>query len=123
MNFKDTLRVEVTNKVCNGRIIYRLLEGFAYEPGDKFGSLEIIVPKGFETDFASIPRFFWRIFPPAGRYAKAAVIHDYLYVNYTGINKKDVDYIFWLAMKESCVPAWKRWCIWKAVDIFGRVSW
>ncbi len=38
----------------------------------------IDVPAGYRTDFASIPRFFWRILPPAGRYGKAAVIHDWL---------------------------------------------
>jgi len=38
----------------------------------------IRVPVGYRTDFASIPRFFWRILPPAGRYGKAAVIHDFL---------------------------------------------
>jgi hypothetical protein len=38
----------------------------------------IRVPVGYRTDFASIPRFFWRILPPAGRYGKAAVVHDWL---------------------------------------------
>jgi len=38
----------------------------------------IRVPVGYRTDFASIPRLFWRILPPAGRYGKAAVIHDWL---------------------------------------------
>ena len=32
-----------------------------------------IVPAGFETDFASIPRIFWRLLPPVGRYGKAAL--------------------------------------------------
>ncbi|TQE91889.1 MAG: DUF1353 domain-containing protein, partial [Spiribacter salinus] len=31
----------------------------------------ITVPKGYRTDFASVPRFFWRLIPPYGRYAKA----------------------------------------------------
>ena len=36
------------------------------------------VPTGYRTDFASIPRFFWRVLPPVGRHSKAAVIHDWL---------------------------------------------
>lgn len=40
----------------------------------------IRVPAGFVTDFASIPRAFWVVFPPTGKYGKAAVVHDYLYV-------------------------------------------
>ena len=39
-----------------------------------------IVPAGFITDFASIPRLFWTVVGhPAGKYAQAAVLHDYLY--------------------------------------------
>lgn len=38
----------------------------------------IDIPPGYRTDFASIPRLFWRILPPVGRYGKAAVIHDWL---------------------------------------------
>lgn len=40
----------------------------------------IRVPAGFVTDFASIPRAFWVVLPPTGKYGKAAVVHDYLYV-------------------------------------------
>ena len=38
----------------------------------------IDVHAGFVTDFASVPRFFWRVLPPTGPYGKAAVIHDRL---------------------------------------------
>lgn len=41
--------------------------------------LEVVVPEGFVTDLASIPRLFWSIRRPEGRHAYAAVIHDYLY--------------------------------------------
>lgn len=39
------------------------------------------VPSGFVTNFASIPRIFWRIFPPVDIYDAAAVIHDAGYNN------------------------------------------
>jgi len=38
----------------------------------------IIVESGYRSDFASIPRFFWRLLPPIGRYTAAAVVHDWL---------------------------------------------
>ncbi len=38
-----------------------------------------IAPRGFQTDFASIPRFFWSIYPPVDNYDPAAVIHDAAY--------------------------------------------
>ncbi|MBK1999948.1 DUF1353 domain-containing protein [Campylobacter sp. 2018MI35] len=38
-----------------------------------------IVPKGFKTDGASIPRIFWSFYPPfKSEYFSACVIHDYL---------------------------------------------
>lgn len=47
---------------------------------DHLGSNErVVIPVGFITDFASIPRALWRVLPPTGQYGKAAVIHDWLY--------------------------------------------
>src|SRR5689334_1061409 len=43
---------------------------------------KIVVPAGFVTDLASIPRAFWGppfFLTPAGQYSRAAIIHDYLY--------------------------------------------
>lgn len=41
-----------------------------------------IVPKGFKTDGASIPRLFWSLFPPfKSEYFSACVVHDFLCVN------------------------------------------
>src|ERR1700709_1690961 len=40
----------------------------------------IRVPRGFVTDFASIPQGFWSLnLSPNGRYSKAAIVHDFLY--------------------------------------------
>ena len=39
----------------------------------------ITVPKGFVTNFASIPKIFHSILTPDGVHGKAAVIHDKLY--------------------------------------------
>lgn len=38
----------------------------------------ITAPKGYRTDFASVPRFFHRVIPPMGRHGKASIIHDWL---------------------------------------------
>jgi len=59
---------------------WKLVSFFEYHVGS-FPSDEVIrVPAGFETDFASVPRLFWPIFPPYGAtYGKAAVVHDFLW--------------------------------------------
>jgi Protein of unknown function (DUF1353) len=82
----------------------------------------IKVPVGFITDFASIPRIFWTIVSPIDEYAKAAVIHDYLY--YTGMfSKAESDLIFKEAMKVLDVKEWKIFCIYNAVKYFGWLAW
>ena len=55
---------------------YRLLKPYLYTTKD--GSA-IIVPKGYITNGADIPRFFWRIYPPfSPEYMPAVIVHDYL---------------------------------------------
>ena len=41
--------------------------------------LVAIVPAGFETDLASIPRFLWPIFSPMGDFRMASILHDFGY--------------------------------------------
>ena len=40
-----------------------------------------VVPAGFTTDGASVPRLLWAVFSPSGVLWQASVIHDYLYSN------------------------------------------
>tara|TARA_R110002124_G_scaffold122630_2_gene281192 strand:- start:808 stop:1191 length:384 start_codon:yes stop_codon:yes gene_type:complete len=42
---------------------------------------DVIVPSGTVTDFASVPRWLWIIFPPHGKMANASVVHDFMYDN------------------------------------------
>jgi hypothetical protein len=49
-----------------------------------------IVPAGFETDGASVPRLLWWLFNPMGRYAKAAVLHDHRIVGIADIDDNKV---------------------------------
>jgi hypothetical protein len=82
----------------------------------------IKVPSGTITDFASIPRFFWRILPPMDIHRKAAIVHDYLYSKQT-VTKAQADSIFLEAMAALNVPAWKRQSMYHAVRWFGFKAW
>ena len=58
------------------------------------------VPKGFVCDLASVPPIFWGVYPPIGRYAYAAVVHDYLY--WTQTTSQDVaDEILAIGMRDA----------------------
>ena len=55
---------------------YRLLKPYMYSTN---AGSAIIVPKGYITNGADIPRFFWRLYPPfSPEYLPAVIIHDYL---------------------------------------------
>lgn len=81
-----------------------------------------IVPQGFITDFASVPRLLRSIFPKTGLYTKAAVIHDFLYATKM-ISRKDADGIFRRIMKESGVGRFTRYPMWAALRMFGWLGW
>jgi hypothetical protein len=81
------------------------------------------IPEGFISDFASVPRFFWRILPPWGRYAPAAVAHDYLYANGLICSRKEADLIFLKLMENLGVSWWKRKTMYQAVRMFGGNAW
>lgn len=98
-----------------------LTEPFAYHIGN-YPSEEIItVPAGFVTDFASVPRALWWLFPPHGKYAKAAIVHDYLYVQ-AYKTKAFADGVFFEAMGVLGVPSLTRHLMYWAVRLFGRGS-
>ena len=77
------------------------------------------VPIGYVTDLTSVPRLLWSIFPPNGRYAKAAIVHDYLYSNAIA-TKAFADDVFLEAMTVLDVPRWRRVAMYWAVRLFGR---
>jgi hypothetical protein len=81
-----------------------------------------IVPVGFETDFATVPRFLHWLVLPYGAYTRAAVLHDYLIderINADDprmrVTSRDTDGIFRRVMADLGVPWAKRWIMWAAV--------
>lgn len=103
----------------------KLLQDFLYEyiPGKV-----ILVPKGFITDFASIPRIFRWLITGNDNTKRAAVIHDFLYdTQPDGVDRKFSDAIFLLAMgekpEEFQVKEWKRTTAYSGVRIGGWYVW
>lgn len=105
--FKTPLQVE---KIGSNR--WKLLSPLVFE-----GSAKFIVPTEFETDFASVPRFFWRICPPvAGNHAEPSVLHDYMCDTYN--DQRYTDRILLEALKANGVGWLKRTLIFNAVRLY-----
>jgi hypothetical protein len=82
----------------------------------------VVVPKGFVTDLASIPRLFWTLLPRDGVYMLPAVVHDYLYWT-QGCSRSEADTVLFLAMKEYEIEPLRRWVIYLGVRAFGFWAW
>jgi Protein of unknown function (DUF1353) len=83
----------------------------------------IVVPKGFVTDFASIPQALWSLgLTPHGQYSRAAVIHDYLYWSQR-CTRAQSDRLMVIAMKESSVRSFDEFLVYQGVELGGSKAW
>jgi hypothetical protein len=114
-------RILTVSPLADGRTWY-LKEEFGYDVGSEGSGDSIDVPVGFLTDFASVPRPFWWLFPTWGRYGNAAVIHDYCYW-LQSISRRRADQVFLEAMGVLGVGRITRAVLFSAVRVFGGVPW
>lgn len=85
---------------------------------------DIVVPRGFVTDFASVPRMpiVFSLFGNRGH--AAAVVHDWLYQTHpVGVRKVDADYVFREALVEEGVKPWRAEAMYLAVKFCGGSAW
>lgn len=113
--FVSPLDVEL---LPNGR--WKLLQDLVYQ--GSHGTIR--VPRGFDTDFASVPRvpvLFWLTGDTA---RMAAVVHDWLYRTQT-VSRAAADFVLWEASGASAEPqpAWRRRLLWLGVRLGGWLAW
>ena len=98
--------------------VYTLLQELRYH--------DLVVPIGFESDGASVPRFFWRyVFPPGNVHAmRAAFLHDYVYREHPkGWTRKMADKMFLVVMRRDGVDERRAKRAYWGVRLFGYRSW
>jgi hypothetical protein len=77
-----------------------------------------VVPAGFRTDFATVPRVVSWLVPRFGTYTLAAILHDWLCtegIRSGAVTSREADGIFRRVMRESGVPVLRRWLMWTGV--------
>jgi hypothetical protein len=79
----------------------------------------IRVPRGFETDFASIPYIAAGFIDPMGDNMEAAVIHDYLYAVGEPGQREKADTILLDALEQHHVDPIRRKMMYEAVRLGG----
>jgi hypothetical protein len=108
--------------------LYAVTRSFAYV-SDKLGRT-IAVPRGFVTDFASIPRPAWEILDPEDPIiAWPSVIHDYLYSCKGTLpdgfiyGREQADAVLREAMEVCGASSFIRNAVYQAVQKFGGSHW
>jgi len=88
----------------------------------------LTAPRGMMTDLASVPKILWSIAGPLGKHLEAAIIHDYLYMEWTDrygrATRKDwnfADDVFRAGMKASGVGWLRRNLMYSAVH--SSIGW
>jgi len=116
--FTDDLEL----KFVNGKI-WELTKEFSYYLTDD-KNIVITVPKGYRTDFASIPTIFWSFLTHKDIFNKASIIHDYL-CDTNGddrFNKEQVDKIYLEAQGIVKIPFLKAYIFYYFASKFGTIN-
>lgn len=85
-----------------------------------------LVPKGFESDGASVPRFFWRLIfsNTDANAATAGICHDWIYrVQPESWKRKEADKLFLSFLVMFGIPVWRANLAYIAVRLFGGKAW
>jgi hypothetical protein len=123
---------ELIARQLPGGYRWEIWESFTYRIGDANSPHLVRVPKGFITDFASIPRGLWNLWPPtAGKHAKPSVVHDVCYVRgyiesdliQKKITRKDADDIFKEALAVAGCNWFTRQALYLGVRVGGSTAW
>jgi len=112
----DVRRQKATDDDAN----WITLAPFGYK-SDLLGDV-VVVPMGYVTDFASVPRaplIYWLC---GNTSTEASVIHDFLY-DQKKESRATCDAVLREASIVSGVPRWRAWLMWAGVRCFGATHW
>lgn len=108
-------------------------KGVAYKLADPYrirfkreGVWRIVtVPKGFDTDLASIPFGFRNLFSRAGRLVGPSIPHDYMYqfAAKLKVSRLLADWVLLAGLTAEGLSWWRRWAVFLAVRAGGWWVW
>ena len=89
-------------------------------------TVEVVAPRMYTWDGASIPRPLWRIIgkPLDPRFALASLVHDWICEHAeTRPQRVFGDAVFLWLLRDAGVPAWRHYAMWLAVSAWRRFVW
>jgi hypothetical protein len=100
---------------------WKLLEPFLFTVELAGGKAYYMVPAGFVTDGASVPRWPGMYWLFGGKATKSACAHDWLYSEVNS-EREYADEVFYAAMRNE-ERAWRRGVMWLGVRLGGWLPW
>ena len=100
---------------------WKLHEEFSYYLKDNEDEI-ITVPKGYITDFASVPKILRLVAKNHELFNKASILHDFLYETQE-YSKEEADIIYKDAMEVFGVTEGRANLYYLVVKFFGHSSW
>lgn len=83
-------------------------------------NVKLVIPKGYTTDFASVPQLLWWLIPAHGNAAMPAIIHDYT-CEYGILPRWQCDKIFLQLLKKANISTWQYSLMYLYVRALGWV--
>ncbi|HUW46536.1 MAG TPA: DUF1353 domain-containing protein [Dehalococcoidia bacterium] len=119
--FVGNLVVEVINDDSQG--VFKLQNSLTFISMKTHKT--VTAPKGFITDFCSVPWVPGIYELLGGKARKSGTIHDYLYskVNTDRIGRSMADSMLREMVQVEGVPVWQSWLFYFAVRLFGWHFW
>lgn len=112
--FLTKLAIETADDMDSGQWI--LTAALIYQ--SDVAKCTIIVPRGFQSDLASVPRLPVIYTLTGGVATAAAVVHDYLYSSQM-VSRKTADAVLREASEVIGVNWFQRWLMWAGVRLGG----
>lgn len=116
----------IDGRASSGRGLWELTAPLIYHTD--IYPLEITVPAGFQTDFASVPRVPIAFLLCGDTASEAACVHDWLYSTESGpvgalatVDRKTADKILCEAAYATDVPMWRCCLLYAGVRMFGQM--
>lgn len=117
MPFTSRLLAELVDDLANDGqgewVLHRPLE-FVRKNGVRY-----VVPAGFSTDFASVPRVVFAYLLTGNTAHRPAVLHDWL-IRLGICTREEADDIFLEAMESINMPSWRVAMMYQAVCAYTR---
>ncbi len=110
----------------NGAEAYQLVEPWSFFSM----ATDVVVPKGFIADGASVPRMLWSFMPPDGTHRAAALAHDWIYANKGFLaephlmwERFEADDVFLELMLKALIAPWRANIAFRGVRLGGWLPW